>query len=83
MGRELYVETLVRAPLDRIWAATQDPTQHQQAWAAAFVLIMFVLVTSLTARYLLHRSVRKLRGGPAGERALTRVMAVFARAPRV
>ena len=31
--------------------------------AAAFILMMFVLVTSLTARYLLARSERKLRGG--------------------
>ena len=37
-----------------------DPALHQQAWAAAFVLIMFVLVTSLTARLLLERSRKKL-----------------------
>jgi phosphate transport system permease protein len=37
-----------------------DETLHQQAWAAAFVLIAFVLVTSLTARFLLDRSRRKL-----------------------
>jgi phosphate transport system permease protein len=37
-----------------------DPALHQQAWAAAFVLILFVLVTSLTARLLLERSRRKL-----------------------
>jgi ABC-type phosphate transport system permease subunit len=37
-----------------------DPTLHQQAWAAAFVLIVFVLVTSLVARFLLDRSRRKL-----------------------
>ena len=37
-----------------------DPAQHQQAWAAAFVLILFVLVTSLTARLLLERSRKKL-----------------------
>jgi phosphate transport system permease protein len=39
-----------------------DPHLHEQAWAGAFILIMFVLVTSLTARYLLHRSRRKLTG---------------------
>ena len=33
-----------------------------QAWAAAFILIMFVLVRSLTARYLLARRERKLTG---------------------
>jgi phosphate transport system permease protein len=37
-----------------------DPALHQQAWAAAFVLILFVLVTSLTSRLLLERSRRKL-----------------------
>ncbi len=37
-----------------------DEALHQQAWAAAFVLIAFVLVTSLTARALLDRSRRKL-----------------------
>jgi phosphate transport system permease protein len=37
-----------------------DPALHEQAWAAAFVLIAFVLVTSLTARALLDRSRRKL-----------------------
>ena len=37
-----------------------DPHLHQQAWAGAFLLIAFVLTTSLTARYLLHRAARKL-----------------------
>jgi len=37
-----------------------DPNLHAQAWAAAFVLIAFVLVSSLTARFLLDRSRRKL-----------------------
>jgi phosphate transport system permease protein len=40
-----------------------DPNKHQMAWAAAFVLIVFVLVTSLTARYILHRAARKLTHG--------------------
>jgi phosphate transport system permease protein len=37
-----------------------DPNLHAQAWAAAFVLIAFVLISSLTARFLLDRSRRKL-----------------------
>ena len=37
-----------------------DPADHQRAWAAALVLMGFVLVTSLTARALLTRSRRKL-----------------------
>jgi phosphate transport system permease protein len=42
------------------YSESADPAQHQQAWAAAFVLILFVLVTSLTARLLLERSRKKL-----------------------
>lgn len=38
-----------------------DPHLHEQAWAGAFLLIAFVLTTSLTARYLLHRGARKLQ----------------------
>jgi phosphate transport system permease protein len=37
-----------------------DENLHQQAWALAFVLIAFVLVSSLTARFLLERSRRRL-----------------------
>jgi phosphate transport system permease protein len=43
-----------------IYSEQADPKLHEQAWAAAFVLIVFVLVTSLTARILLDRSRRKL-----------------------
>jgi phosphate transport system permease protein len=45
-----------------IYSEAPDPHLNDQAWAAAFVLIMFVLVTSLTSRYLLARSRRKLEG---------------------
>lgn len=38
-----------------------DPNLNNQAWAAAFVLMMFVLVLSLGARYVLSRRERKLR----------------------
>ncbi len=38
-----------------------DTNLNNQAWAAAFVLMMFVLVLSLTARYVLSRRERKLR----------------------
>lgn len=37
-----------------------DKVLHQQAWAAALVLMVFILVASLTARALLARSRRKL-----------------------
>jgi phosphate transport system permease protein len=37
-----------------------DPQDHARAWAAAFVLLMFILFASLTARWLATRSRRKL-----------------------
>ncbi len=51
-----------------IFTYSEAPDQHlnDQAWAAAFVLISFVLILSLLSRALLARSRRKL------ERALTR-----------
>ena len=42
------------------YSESANPAQHQQAWAAAFVLIVFVLVTSLASRLLLERSRKKL-----------------------
>jgi len=37
-----------------------DPNDHARAWAAAFVLLMFILFASLGARWLATRSRRKL-----------------------
>jgi phosphate transport system permease protein len=45
-----------------VYSEAPDPHLNDQAWAAAFILMAFVLVTSLTARLLLSRSERKLRG---------------------
>jgi phosphate transport system permease protein len=42
------------------YSESADANLHEQAWAAAFILIVFVLVTSLVARLLLERSRRKL-----------------------
>jgi phosphate transport system permease protein len=42
------------------YAEAPDPHLNDQAWAAAFVLIAFVLVTSLASRAALARSRRKL-----------------------
>jgi phosphate transport system permease protein len=42
------------------YSEAPDEALHEQAWALAFVLIAFVLLTSLTARFLLERSRRKL-----------------------
>jgi ABC-type phosphate transport system permease subunit len=44
------------------YSESPDPSQHAQAWAAAFLLIAFVLVTSLSARAFLDRQRRKLTG---------------------
>ncbi|HEY2218178.1 MAG TPA: phosphate ABC transporter permease PstA [Gaiellaceae bacterium] len=46
------------------YSESPDKSLNAQAWAAAFVLIAFVLVTSLVARIFLERSRRKL--GQAG-----------------
>jgi phosphate transport system permease protein len=42
------------------YSEAPDASLHEQAWALAFVLIVFILLTSLTARFLLERSRRKL-----------------------
>jgi phosphate transport system permease protein len=44
-----------------LYSESADPALHEQAWAAAFMLILFVLVTSLSARLLLDRSRRRLQ----------------------
>jgi phosphate transport system permease protein len=43
-----------------IYSEQPDPALHRDAWAAALVLIAFILVTSLAARALLVRSRRRL-----------------------
>jgi phosphate transport system permease protein len=37
-----------------------SPDDHARAWAAALVLLLFILFTSLTARWLANRSRRKI-----------------------
>jgi phosphate transport system permease protein len=37
-----------------------DPQDHARAWAAALVLLLFILVASLTARWLATRSRRRI-----------------------
>ena len=39
-----------------------NPADHARAWAAAFVLLLFILFTSLGARWLANRSRRKIMG---------------------
>jgi phosphate transport system permease protein len=39
-----------------------DPKDHARAWAAGFVLLTFILLASLTARWLATRNARKLAG---------------------
>jgi phosphate transport system permease protein len=45
-----------------VYSESADSTLNDQAWAAAFILMAFVLVSSLSARYLLSRSERKIKG---------------------
>jgi len=45
-----------------VLSESPDPADHARAWALGFVLIMFILVTSLTARLLLARHRKKLEG---------------------
>jgi phosphate transport system permease protein len=62
------VQTDVTKPLPNIpvliftYSEQPDPALHEQAWAAALVLMAFVLVASLAAKALLARSRRKLVG---------------------
>ena len=58
---------------DLPYSESPDPNLHEQAWAAAFVLIMFVLVISLTRAVPPVRSQRKLTGGDS--RRCSRVLA--------
>jgi phosphate transport system permease protein len=39
-----------------------DPNDHARAWAAGFILLLFILFASLTARWLATRSARKIAG---------------------
>jgi phosphate transport system permease protein len=44
------------------YSESPDPNQHAQAWAAAFLLLVFVLLTNVAARLFLARGRRKLEG---------------------
>jgi phosphate transport system permease protein len=39
-----------------------DPKDHARAWAAGFILLIFILFASLTARWLATRHARKIAG---------------------
>jgi len=39
-----------------------DPKDHARAWAAGFILLLFILFASLTARWLATRHARKIAG---------------------
>ena len=43
-----------------IWSESEDPADHQRAWATALVLIVIVLVTSIAARVALSRQRRNM-----------------------
>jgi phosphate transport system permease protein len=62
------VQTDVTKPLPNIpvliftYSEQADPALHEQAWAAALVLMGFVLIASLGAKALLARSRKRLAG---------------------
>ena len=39
-----------------------DPKDHARAWAAGFILLLFILFASLSARWLATRNARKIAG---------------------
>jgi ABC-type phosphate transport system permease subunit len=45
-----------------IYSESPDKHLNDQAWAAAFVLMAFILVANFIARALLARNERKIRG---------------------
>ena len=45
-----------------VLSESPDPADHARAWALGFVLILFVLITSLTARLALVRYRKRLEG---------------------
>ena len=49
------------------YAESPDPADHAKAWAAAILLLGFVLVTSLASRMLMSRMKRRLEGGARGQ----------------
>ena len=61
------------------YSEAPEPYKHSQAWAAAFVLIAFVLLASLTARLLLARSRRRLEGTTGRRPRLLRRLLAFGR----
>ncbi len=46
-----------------IYSESPDPNDHELAWAAALLLMMFVLVLSFLGRVFLARNRRKFEGG--------------------
>lgn len=49
-----------------IYSESPDPNDHELAWAAALLLMLFVLLLSFLGRVFLARNRRKLEGGDVG-----------------
>jgi len=63
-GQGIYVETIIRAPLDEVWSATQDPQQHVR-WDVRFSRITpTTRTTDGAARFVYerHTPLRTIRG---------------------
>lgn len=63
---------------------TPSPAEHAQAWAAALLLIVIVLLVNVLARALFNRSARRTRGGGWGQQLglAQRLPSVQADSPR-
>jgi phosphate transport system permease protein len=67
LGNQFSTHSITGKPIDALplriyrYAISPYPDQHQQAWAAAFVLVLFVFIINLLARLLLARQGARSR----------------------
>lgn len=57
-----------------IYSESPDPHDHELAWAAALLLVLFVLVMSFLGRLFLARNMRKLEGRAGGSLPIGRYL---------
>lgn len=57
-----------------VYSESPAPSDHQLAWAAALLLMVFVLISSFSARFLLARTRRRLEGTSANGIGIGRLL---------
>ncbi len=90
--RPIYVESLIRAPIERVWDATQQPDQHQR-WDVRFGAISylppsdgepqrFTYATTVAPGFTItgHGRIAR-RPGPLGRDTLVRAQVLGRRPP--